>query len=278
MTAPQEAGPLIRARAQNIGHGALSWLEAGQGDALVLLHGVGSAARSFVAQIGDLSARWRTLAWNAPGYGESAAFANEAPEAANYADSLAKWLRALDIGRCHLVGHSLGSLIAARFAAQYPERVRTLTLASCAIGHARLPTAERERLLASRIEDVATLGARGMAEKRGPRLLGPDASPEAIRCVVEVMASIHPHGYAQAARMLSRGDMLSDLGGLPLSMPVQVVYGTADIVTPPAVNQRAAQARSGIRVVTIERAGHALYVERPTQFNSVLQNFFDTAQ
>ena len=50
-----------------------SWLEKGQGTPLVLLHGIGSAARSFSAQLDGLASRWRVIAWDAPGYGQSEA-------------------------------------------------------------------------------------------------------------------------------------------------------------------------------------------------------------
>ncbi len=41
--------------------------------------------------------------------------------------------------------------------------------------------------------------------------------------------------------MLSQGDMLGDLAELPLGLPLQIVYGTADVITPEAVNLRAAE-------------------------------------
>ena len=262
-------------RSVALAHGALTWLEAGDGDAVVLLHGVGSAARSFRAQIDGISSSHRVLAWNAPGYGGSACFGNDGPTVADYSAAAAQWLDATGIKVCHLVGHSLGSLIAARLAADHPERVRTLTLASCAVGHARLDEETRARLLNGRLDDVATLGPRAMAEKRGPRLLGPDASPEAIGAVVDVMGAIDPRGYAQAARMLSGGDMFADLARLRPAIPVQVVYGTADVITPPEVNLRVAAALPGATVATIDRAGHALYVEAPERFNAILESFME---
>lgn len=258
--------------------GVITCIEAGQGDAIVFLHGIGSGARSFRAQIAGLAPRWRVLAWNAPGYGGSAPFASEWPDVGDYARAVADWLDALNVRTCHLVGHSLGSLIAARFAAEWPGRVRALTLASCAIGHARLPEDERARLLAGRLDDIVALGPRAMAEKRGPRLLGPDAPTWAKDAVIATMASVDSRGYAQAARMLSRGDMLADLARLPATLPVRIVYGEADVITPPAVNLRAAAARPGAQVATIDRAGHALYVEAPGRFNEIVEEFPETSR
>src|SRR5712691_8234785 len=108
---------------------------------------------------------------------------------------------------CHVLGHLLGTLIAARFAAEQPKRVVSLTLASIARGYGPLPPSERQRLLAQRLDDLSELGAHGMAAKRGPRLLGPEATEPMRRMVVEIMSRLHPDGYAQAAHLLSTGDM-----------------------------------------------------------------------
>lgn len=260
-------------RSVALSHGALSFLESGAGSALVLLHGVGSAAHSWRAQLAALGARHRVIAWDAPGYRESAPLAPEAPRADDYAQALVELLDALGVARVHLVGHSLGALIAGRFARLHPARILSLTLASCALGHAHLPADERTRLLMSRLDDLRDLGPRAMAEKRGPRLLGPHAAPEHVRAVVDTMAGVDPHGYGQAARMLSGGDLIADIAALPGDMPVQFVWGSADVITPPAANERAAGARPGAARHVLEGAGHACYVEQADAFNDVLTRF-----
>ena len=267
MTAAVAAARTVRA-----GDAVFSYLEAGSGEALVLLHGIGSAAASFRYQLEGLSTRFRVLAWNAPGYSASTPLAMTHPEAHDYAATLHAWLGALGIERCHLVGHSLGTLIAASFAADQPPRVVSLTLAGIAQGHGRLPPSERQRLLAQRLGDVASLGARGMAEKRGPRLLGPGATEEMLRMVVETMARIRPEGYAQAARMLSTGDITADLARLPAGLPMQIIVGEADAITPPAACLEIAAAFAAPAHV-IPGAGHALYLEKPQEFNRLLSDF-----
>ena len=252
---------------------SISYREAGAGAALVLLHGIGSAARAFEDQLAGLSKGLRVIAWDAPGYGNSTALPMEAPVAADYAAALAGLLDELKIERCHLLGHSLGALMAASFAADRPQRILSLTLASIAGGHAKLPVADREKQLAQRIGDVASLGAREMAEKRGPRLLGPGATPAMIRRVVDTMAAINPDGYAQAARMLASGDVKADIARLPASMPVQILYGDADVITPPARNIEIAAVRPQAPVHVITGAGHALYLEKPVAFNEIVSKF-----
>lgn len=258
------------ARLVACGEARFTYLEQGAGTPLVLLHGIGSAARSWRHQLQGLSHAFRVIAWDAPGYGGSSAFTKEEPDAGDYATALDSFVDALGIDRFHLVGHSLGSVMAARFARLHPERLLSLTLASIATGHARLPAEERERLRDSRLGDLAALGPRGMAEKRGPRLLGPLARGEAKRAVIDTMALVRPDGYAQAVRMLSAADTRADVRALPPELRVQIVYGDADAITTPEQNRSVVRERPDAGVHILGGAGHALYLEQPEAFNAPL--------
>src|SRR6185312_7604275 len=180
--------------------------------ALVLLHGIGSAGRSFEHQINAFSPRFKVLAWDAPGYGGSTELPVDHPTASDYAIELVKLLDERGIKRCHLLGHSLGCLIAARFTAIRPDRVQSLTLCSVATGHANVATVERENALTQRLGDLARLGPAGMAKERAPRLLGPAAAPDALARLTDTMSSVKPRGYGQAARMLSTVNVIPGAG------------------------------------------------------------------
>ena len=260
----------MSARTVTRGNATFSYLEQGTGTPLVLLHGVGSAARSWKHQLDALSRNLRVIAWDAPGYGSSTALALAEPGAEDYAAVLQEFLAAVGVDRFHLVGHSLGCVMAARYARRHPERILSLTLASIATGHAQLPAAEREKLRAGRLDDLAALGPRGMAEKRGPRLLGPHATPENVRAVVETMALIRPDGYTQAVQMLSNADTPADVRALPSDMRVQFIYGDADVITTPEQNQRVHRKRPGAPVHVLAGAGHACYIEQPEAFNGLV--------
>jgi pimeloyl-ACP methyl ester carboxylesterase len=263
-------------RTVRAGGATFSYLEAGSGPPLVLLHGIGSSAASFRYQLEALSTRFRVVAWDAPGYGASTPLAIAHPDTSDYAAALDAWLGAVGIDRCHLVGQSLGTLIAARFAAEQPWRLVSLTLASVARGHGRLRSSERQRLLAQRLDDLTQLGPQGMAAKRGPRLLGPEATETMRRMIVEIMSRIRAEGYAQAARMLSTGDITADLARLPAALPIQIIVGQADVITPPAGNLEIAAALPAASVRVIPGAGHALYLEKPEDFNRLVSGFAAT--
>lgn len=252
--------------------------EAGNGVSLVMLHGIGSAGASFQDQFDPLGQDFRILAWDAPGYGNSTPLSQGAPAAANYAAALLDFVDELKLEKFHLLGHSLGCLMAARFAKLFPARILSLSLCSIAIGHSHLAPTARETALLSRLNDVRDLGARGMAEKRGPRLLAPGADAEKVRRVIETMAAVNPAGYAQAARMLSTGDIRADVAALEPGLPVQVIYGDSDIITPPGDNELVATLMSNAKVTCVVGAGHAIYLEKPAEFNAAIKSLIDGAR
>jgi pimeloyl-ACP methyl ester carboxylesterase len=270
-------GEALQARTAVSGSARFTYLERGSGTPLVLLHGVGSAARSWKHQVQALSSALRVIAWDAPGYGGSSALAPEIPDADDYAAALDALLQALAVDRLHLVGHSFGCITAARYARRHAERIASLTLASVATGHARLPAEERARLRASRLDDLAALGPRGMAEKRGPRLLSSNADESTRRAVIDTMAAVRPDGYRQAVWMLSNADTRADVQALPARMRVQFVYGDADVITTPEQNRAVAGERPEAPVHVLAGAGHALYLEQPEAFNEVLVRFISAA-
>lgn len=149
----------------------LEYRDTGHGaDAVLLLHGIGSSSAGYRAQLAGLSAQWRLLAWNAPGFGASTPLASPAPDVHAYAAALAELLDALSLDRVHLVASSWGTLIAQAFAGRYPERTRAIVLSVPTRGYAHLPADERARRMAERLSP----GARTQTpEERAPASWAP---------------------------------------------------------------------------------------------------------
>jgi pimeloyl-ACP methyl ester carboxylesterase len=245
----------------------------------VLLHGIGSGASSWLMQLEAArhNSQINMVAWYAPGYGtieaSSDALPVDAPKAADYARTLWAWLDALN-AREHLtclpvtlVGHSLGCLMAASAATQKPERVKRLILLSPAQGHARALQAERDKKLKDRLDSLAQLGPEGISRLRSAAMLSSSASVEQIAFVQKVMGQIKPHGYAQAAKMLSEGDILTDL--LHAACPIEVASGSADTITPyDGCAALAAQVKA--RYTLLAGAGHLCALESAHEVSSLL--------
>lgn len=238
---------------------------------LVLLHGIGSNARSWAEQLAGLGDVRRVLAWDAPGYGDSTPVAPPRPTAADYAARLARFLDGLGLDRIVLLGHSLGALVAGSFTAARPERVERLILASPALGHRTDPAAPLPPPAQGRLDDLAALGPAGFAAKRAPRLLSAKATPAEIARARDTMAEIRPGGYRQAVAMLAQGDLRADAGAV--AVPTLVLSGAEDSVTPPAGSRALTAATPNARYLEIEGAGHLSYLERPVAFNAAVHEF-----
>lgn len=238
----------------------------------VLLHGIGSASGSWLAQLQQAAACARpashVLAWDAPGYGASTALPMDAPRATDYAARMWDWLDALEVSEPFtLVGHSLGALMAAAAARQQPQRVARLVLLAPAAGYARASAAVRDKKLADRLANLASLGPAGMAQARACAMLAGSPTPQQLIFVQHVMAQIDPAGYTQAAHMLSSGDLLPDLRAV--SRPRLVASGDGDTITPPQGCRALADA-AGVPYHSLGPVGHSCPLQAAEAVNRLL--------
>jgi pimeloyl-ACP methyl ester carboxylesterase len=246
---------------------------------VVLLHGIGSNANSFEPLMAALDGGYPTLAWHAPGYGDSEPLAVEWPDASDYAAALNRLLAHLEISRCILVGHSLGSLIAARYTVEAPARIAALILISPAVGYRTKKGSALPPAVAARIEELDRLGAEKFAAKRAPMLLAdPSARPEVLRAVERAMAAVRRPGYDQAARLLASGRLLDDAA--KIEVPAAVITASKDYITQPgsghfvfAALQTSSQPH-GFRIIA--NAGHAVCQEQPAEVARAIAEFVET--
>lgn len=249
--------------------GELSYLACDNGGAMpiVLLHGIGSNARSFEPLMHALQGRSGALAWDAPGYGQSQPLTTAWPDASDYAEALRSLLDDLEVARCVLLGHSLGALIAARFALEARDRVAALVLASPALGHGVTKGAALPAPVAARLEELDRLGPEKFAAARSPGLLADAAArPDVLVSVMRAMAAVRRPGYDQAARLLPGGRLLDDAARL--TVPTAVIVGVQDCITPPENVRRAFAAlpqSSRHCYREIDNAGHAVCQEQPAE-------------
>jgi pimeloyl-ACP methyl ester carboxylesterase len=249
---------------------------AGRGTAtpLVMLHGIGSNAQSYAPLMAALPPATDAVVWSAPGYATSAPLA-EAPTPAHYADALLRLLDALDLRRIVLVGHSLGCLFAASFAARYADRVAAVALLSPALGYRVAPGGVLPDTVQARIDEIAALGPQAFAEKRAARLVHePERKPQVLAAVRAAMGSVNPDGYVQAVRALGAGDLLADAARI--AAPTLVAVGAEDVITPPT-NARSAYAALGNAAGyhEVADAGHALPQEQPAVVAKLLSQLVE---
>lgn len=255
--------------------GRLSYRDAGAGTAVIFLHGIGSGSASWLLQFEGLVGHCRCLAWDAPGYGQSAALALDRPKAQDYVAVLREWLHNLELKQYHLVAHSLGALFAGAHCRPPASLPQTLTFISPTLGHGARPEAERTAAAERRIRTFDELGADGLADIRAQALLSAAASTESLAIVHWNMSRLRRRGYHQATHILANTDLLNM--ATDINIPVTLMCGTADEITPEPLSRRLAAVYRGSKYLPLEGCGHAAYIEGATTVNNRLRRQFESA-
>ena len=253
-----------------------SYMEAGPATepVIVALHGIGDNSMGWRFQLDGLSRSFRVIAWNAPGYLLSDALQTETPGCRDYADTLKDFLDALGLSRVHLLGNSFGSRVAQCFAMYHPERVNRIALVGPSAGRKGMTEEEKAKILAARREQIAAGGYR-FAGNRVAALLGPNATPELVELQRNVMRATNPRGFLQAANLLIAEGYSPDVVGPKLDMPVLLIVGREDRVSPLELNaEPLKKALPNARLVILDHIGHLPQIEAPKVVNRLLRQHF----
>ena len=265
-------------------HGrTLSYVQAGSGPVLLLIHGVAGTLENWRAVIGPLSEHCTVVASDLPGHGRSA------PGAGDYslgamAAGLRDLLFVLGHERATLVGHSLGGGIAMQFAYQFPEMTERLVLVSSGGLGVEVSALLRAATLPGSGVFIAGTAAVGAAVGRPVRRVmsafgrGPSAD---LAEIARGYASLVDRGRRAAFLATLRGVVGS--GGqrvhaadrlyLAEGLPVLIVWGARDPIIPVQHAESAHEAMPGSHLKIIEEAGHLPQVEAAEEFVAVLTRF-----
>lgn len=252
-----------------------SYMEAGRGDApvVLLMHGVGANSMHWRYQLAGLSDRYRVIAWNAPGYILSDAFAKDTPDCKDYADAVSDFLASLKIERVNVVGNSFGSRVGQCFAIHYPERVIKLAMTGTGIGPKDMPEEAKAKIISTR-EGQVTKGMYGFGA-RVAALLGPNASPELTVEVQRVLRATQPRGFMHGVKLGMANGYSPEEVAPKLTMPVLLVQGTVDKVNPADKNADILiKVLKNGKLEKLDNIGHLPEVEAPDTVNKMLRDFF----
>jgi pimeloyl-ACP methyl ester carboxylesterase len=254
----------------------LHWETHGSGDPVLLIMGLGSNAYGWHRSIPWLAERYETIAFDNRGSGRSDAPAGEYTIAQMAADAAAV-LDAAGHRRAHLVGASLGGMIAQRFALTWPERVRTLTLLCTTPGGRN----------AVRASDAVTAGLVSGGEdpaavyrKNAWFLYGDETRtrfPERIEedIVYRTKIPTPPTGYFGQLRAAMGHDTWDELA--TLAVPTLVVHGEADLLIPTDNGRFLAERIPGAELVLLPGAGHMLQADAGNVVRESVLSFFGRA-
>jgi pimeloyl-ACP methyl ester carboxylesterase len=254
----------------DVGGRLIAYREAGQGAALLLLHGFLCDSRCWRRQLAGLRDHLRTIAWDAPGAGSSW----DPPETfttMDYAHCLTGFLDAIDVTDAHVVGLSWGGILAQEFYRIAPARVRTLVLADTYAGwlgsltepiwKERLETCLRDST--GPVDEVVTKLLPGMFTENVPVEVR-----EELRAI---MAEFHPIGF----RVMSRSSASTDTRDLlpRIDVPTLVLWGDDDRRSPIYIAEQLRTAIPNAEFAIIANAGHVSNMEQSEPFNAHVRRF-----
>jgi pimeloyl-ACP methyl ester carboxylesterase len=246
--------------------------EVGRGDVLLLLHGFTGSKLDFQDQLPWFAQDYRVIAYDQRGHGESS---NMGPYTLyGLVADLIGFLNALDIERCHILGHSLGGMVVMRALLAHPQRFESAILMDTAAMAVGLFTPDNRAQLNQIVLDrgcgALLEGMRGQPQnpsvQRGINYLGEAEHWRRIRVKLEQM---DPQAFVELGAVLD--EQPSVLGNLAqVSLPVTVMAGADDKpFVGPAKEMHAVLPNSQLRI--IPDAGHSPQYENADAWRAAVE-------
>jgi len=252
----------------------LAYRRAGSGPAVIFLHGIGGNSKNWADQCAALQDRFATIAWDARGFGQSDDYEGDL-DFGDFSEDLARLMDALSIQKAHLVGLSMGARILMDFQARFASRVASLTLCDCHSGFATSLSAEkRDEFI--RLRQQPLLEGKSFAELAPTlidSLVGPDCSEAARAALQESILALHKESYLETIAASTHFDRSGGLADI--RVPVQLIYGEHDRLTPPSIGQEMQRRIENANLHILDGAGHLSNLEQPQLFNAALSGFLD---
>lgn len=261
----------------------LAYQDEGQGDAILLLHGMAGSSQTWRSVIRPLSRKYRVIAPDLLGHGSSAKPRSDYSLGA-FAVLLRDLLDELGVARATVVGHSLGGGVAMQFVYQHPDYCERLVLiGSGGLGPdvgwtLRLLSAPGAELIMPIIapQPVLTAGEKvrswfakmGIESPRGGEIWNAYSSfsdAETRQAFLRTLRSVVDY-RGQAVSALNRLNVRAD-------MPIMAIWGEQDAIIPVQHAYAALEARPDARLEVMPGVGHFPQVERPTEVVDLIDDF-----
>jgi 3-oxoadipate enol-lactonase len=248
----------------------MNYFDHGSGTPIVLVHGFPLDARMWQAQIDELSNQHRIIAPDLRGFGQS--ISSEPFTIRSLADDLHALLSKIGALPCLLAGLSMGGYVALAFAKKYPADLRGLALIDT---RAEADTAEGRENRNKMIEQAKAAGSKAIADAMFPKLLCASTiqnQPRVAQNLRQIMQSQSPLTLQHAlAAMRDREDQTQNLPSI--AVPVLILVGEQDVITPPAMSQTMEKLLPRATLVMIPDAGHMSPMEQPQRVSDALRQF-----
>jgi 3-oxoadipate enol-lactonase len=242
------------------------------GDPLVFLSGLGGDHRAFSRPLRHFGATYRALAFDFRDAGQSDRV-TEPYGTADMAEDVIAWLEVIGAAPAHIVGQSLGGLVAQQVALRKPSAVKSLVLVSTHAGSNEW----RKAVLASWVMMRQRLEIGMFTRSVLPWLVSHRFYRESAQIEGLVQFAERntwtqdPDAFARQASAAREHELRDRLG--ELKVPCMVMVGEDDLVNPPSIAQELATLIGGAKLVVLPGVGHMPHVEDQAQFRGTLEEF-----
>ena len=240
----------------------------GDGEPVVMIHGLGGTTNTFTPLL-PAFARHKRVRFDLPGSGRSSRV--EGPLSIEiFLQAVAKAMAAAKVEKAHVVGHSMGTIVAAHFAAAEPNAVKSLAL----FGPLLAPPDQARTNIRARAHKARAEGMRPVADALVQASTSNETKQKrhaAVAFVRESLMGQDPDGYARSCEALA--DMQA-ADTSRITCPTLLVTGDEDVVSPPQTVRMMGQKISGSRVEVLRGCGHWTPVEKPDECIELLKQFY----
>jgi pimeloyl-ACP methyl ester carboxylesterase len=240
----------------------------GQGRSILFIHGLGSSALDWEEQVSFFSKQFQVITYDVRGHGRSDIPAGPYTIPL-FAQDAAMLLKALERKEAHVVGISMGGMIAFELALEKPDLVSSLTIVNSRPDPRVTSTGEQVRLFL-RVLAVRLLGMRRIAQIHSKRLF-PGSKHQALRrAFVERRAGNSKRAYLDSLRAITAWSVAEKLASI--TCPTLVIAGERDY-RPVSEKASFTEQIPSAELVVIPDSRHATPLERPELFNQTLLRF-----
>lgn len=250
-----------------------SWLASGQGKVpLVMLHGLGMTGEIWLPQLNHFGRSRLAVAWTQPGIPPS-----PPPQALGWkelADALNAMLETMGIDKAHILGHSMGGMVAQEFYHHYPKRVASLILYSSSSAFGSSDPQWKLDFVQERETSLATFGDfMQAAPALLDELIGPKITPALRELAIASARDITTESYLKTLQLLVTFNRKADLGSI--TVPTLLLGGELDRQSPVKGIKRMAEQIPQAQYREIAAVQHISNLEAPAAFNQLVQDFLE---
>ncbi|MFX1574349.1 MAG: alpha/beta fold hydrolase [Promethearchaeota archaeon] len=240
----------------------------GEGQPLLLIHGLGSSTRDWEEQVPAFSQKYQVITIDLRGHGKT-----DKPKGPYsipmFAQDIAELMRSLNINQVNVIGISLGGSIAFQFAIDYPKMVKNLIIVNTGVEF-KLDSFKARFNFFMRKFIVSLVGMKKMGEVLAPRLFIKPEQEDLRRMLIERWAENDKKAYLSALKSFKGWTVKDRIH--TISCPTLVISSDGDYTSVSVKEEYTALIPNG-KVKVIDDARHAVTMEKPKEFNEVVMEF-----